>query len=297
MSHNRFITENIMRFREKISFRDIAGILIGSAILAFAIQYILVPAHLLTGGVSGVAIILNFFTGIQVWIFYVVLNIPIFIAGYRSISTRFALYSLLGTLALTLFLGIFENISLNLGIHDLLLVAVLGGTLTGIGSGINLRCKGSTGGLDIIAVIFKRYWGYNFGTTSFAVNLIILMVFLFSNSIELTLYTAISMFISSKVLDTVEAGPSASKSAMIVSEKSEEIAHVIMENVHRGCTFLPGQGAYTGQDRKILMVTFGKRQLPKLKEIVFELDPHAFITISDAIEVIGQGFKASNSDF
>ena len=295
MSHS--ITKNIMSFREKISFSDIAGILIGSAILAVAIQFILVPAHLLTGGVTGIAIILNFFTGCAVWIFYVVLNIPIFIAGFRSISTRFALYSLLGMLALTVFLGIGDNISIDLGIDDLLLAAIFGGVLSGIGTGINLRCKGSTGGLDIIAVIVKRYWGYDFGTTSFAINAAILLVFLFSNNMELTLYTAISMFISAKMLDTVEAGPSASKSAMIVSEKSDEIANAIMDNIHRGCTFLTGQGAYTGQDRKIIMVTVGKRQLPKLKEIVFALDPNAFITINEAIEVYGQGFKASGSDF
>ena len=285
------------RFKEKISITDIAGILLGAAILAFVIQFILLPAHLLTGGVTGIAIILNFLTGYDVWIFYVVLNIPIFIAGFRSISTRFALYSFLGVFALTFFLGICKNLSLNLGIHDLLLSAVLGGVLTGLGGGITLRSKGSTGGLDIVGAIVKKRWGYNFGTTSFAINIFILGVFLFSNNIELTLYTAISIYVSSKMLDVVESGPSVSKSVMIVSENSEAIATEIMEDLHRGCTCLTGQGAYTREDRQILMATVGKRQLPRLKEIVFELDPLAFITINETIEVYGRGFKPSGSEF
>jgi uncharacterized membrane-anchored protein YitT (DUF2179 family) len=169
--------------------------------------------------------------------------------------------------------------------------------LTGLGSGINLRSKGSTGGLDIVAVIVKRYWGYTFGATSLAVNLVILVVFLFANSIELALYTAISIFVASKVVDSVEAGPSVSKSATIVSDKCDAIAQEIIVELHRGCTYLTGQGAYTGEERRIIMVTVGKRQLPRLKEIVFQIDPHAFLTINETIEVYGQGFKQSGPEF
>jgi uncharacterized membrane-anchored protein YitT (DUF2179 family) len=289
------VVKHLKRYAERISLKDIAGILLGSFVMAIAIQAVLVPAHLLTSGVSGIAMILHFFTGLKVWVWYAILNVPIFIAGYRYISRRFAFYSLVGFLALTFFLGLTQN--LNFHIDDVLLTSVLGGVLSGIGTGINLRSKGSTGGLDIISAILKRYWGYSFGATSLAFNMVIIAIFTVSSGLELALFTAISIFVSAKVLDAVEAGPSISKTALIVSKSYDDIAQTILENMHRGCTIMDGRGAYTGKQNKILMVTIGKNQLPRLKEIVFEIDPNAFMAINESIEVYGQGFKSSKADF
>lgn len=289
------VVKHLKRYAERISLKDIAGILLGSFIMAIAIQAVLVPAHLLTSGVSGIAMILYFFTGLKVWVWYVILNIPIFIAGYRYISRRFAFYSLVGFLALTFFLGLTQN--LNFHIDDVLLTSILGGVLSGLGTGINLRSKGSTGGLDIISAILKRYWGYSFGATSLAFNLVIIAIFTVSSGLELALFTAISIFVAARVLDTVEAGPSISKTALIVSKNYDDIAQTILEHMHRGCTMMDGRGAYTGEQNKILMVTIGKNQLPRLKEIVFGIDPNAFMSINESIEVYGQGFKSSKADF
>ncbi|MDD4802714.1 MAG: YitT family protein [Syntrophomonas sp.] len=291
------VTANLKRFKEKISFQDILGIILGSFILALSIQLILVPAHILTGGVTGIAIILKFLLRIDIWIWYISLNIPIFILGYKFISKRFALYSLIGMLALTLFLRVTQNWMLNLGIDDLLLSVLLGGVISGLGTGICLRCKGSTGGTDIIAVIISNLWGYNIGSIFFAINLIILGVFLFTSNIELTLFSAISIFVSGKVVDKVQSGSNVSRTALIVSEQSNDIAAAIMANLNRGCTYLAGKGAYTGETRDIIMVTIARTQLPRLKEIVFQLDPNAFITINDTIEVLGKGFKKSGPEF
>lgn len=292
---NSPVIKNLKKYVEHISLKDIAGILLGSFILAVSIQAVIVPAHLLTGGITGIAIIIHFFTRLDVWLGYVILNIPVFIAGYRFISRRFAFYSLIGMLALTVFLGLTRN--MNFHINDVLLASVLGGVLGGIGVGINLRSKGSTGGLDIIAAIVKRYWGHSFGLTSLVFNLAIISVFALSSGIELALFTAISMFVSSKVMDSVESGPSISKTVFIISQYSDDIAHAVLENLHRGCTIMDGRGAYTGEQKHILMVTVGKTQLPRLKEIVFQIDQHAFLTINDAIEVYGKGFKSSKADF
>lgn len=289
------VIRNLKKYAERISVKDIAGILIGAFILAVSIQAVIVPAHLLTGGITGIAIIIHFFTGLDVGMGYVILNIPIFIAGYRFISRRFAFYSLLGIVALTLFLSLTR--SLNFHIDDVLLASILGGVLGGIGTGLNLRSKGSTGGLDIISAIVKRYWGYSFGVTSLAFNLVVIGIFAVSSGIELALFTAISMFVSSKVIDSVESGPSISKTILIISKYYDEIAHAILEDMHRGCTIIDGRGAYTREEKNILMVTVGKTQLPRLKEIVFEIDPNAFITINESIEVYGQGFKSSRADF
>lgn len=297
---NRYILQanhKFKQFRETVSVKDIWGIIFGSFILACSIQILLVPARLLTGGVTGIAIILNFLTSLDVWMWYMLLNIPIFIAGYRFVSKRFALYSLLGILALSFFLAMLQSLNVQSGISDILISAVLGGVFNGIGIGIIMRNKGSSGGTDIIAVIVKRYKGFNFGEVMFAINIIIIGIFAFIENIELAFYSGITIYISSSVIDMVLVGLRVNKSAVIISSKAEDIAAAIIHNINRGCTFLSGQGAYTGINKNIIMVTVGKTQLPRLKEIVFHIDPQAFITINDSIEVYGKGFNTSPNEF
>jgi len=283
------------KYREIFSAKDIGGILLGSFILAAAIQWVLVPSNLLTGGVGGIAIILRFLTGIEIWIWYLLLNIPIFIAGYKYVSHRFVIYSLIGTAALTLFLGILKPMGWTL--DDNLLSALLGGVIAGLGSGIILHSKGSTGGLDIIAVMIRRFRGYNIGQVTFASNLLVLTLSLITFNINLALFSAIAIFISSQVIDFVIYGPELNRTAMIISHNCEDISYAIINNLHRGCTTLPARGAYTGEDINIIMVTVARTQLPRLKEVVFQLDPQAFITVSETIEVYGKGFRTELSDF
>lgn len=283
------------RYKEVVSTRDIVGIILGSFILAAAIQWVLVPANLLTGGVGGIAIILKFLTGVDLWVWYLVLNIPIFIAGYKYVSPRFIVYSLIGTLVLTLFLGILKPLEWNL--NDSLLSALLGGVIAGTGSGIILHSKGSTGGLDIIAVLVRRFRGYNIGQVTFISNLLVLTLSLVTFNIKLALFSAISIFVSSRVMDLVIYGPELNRTAMIISRNSDDITYAIIHDLHRGCTCLPAWGAYTGENKNIIMVTVARTQLPKLKEVVFQLDPQAFITVSETIEVYGKGFRTELSDF
>lgn len=283
------------KYKEVFSTRDIVGIILGSFILAVAINWVLVPANLLTGGVGGIAIILNFLSGIDLWVWYLLLNIPIFIAGYKYVSTRFVVYSLIGTLALTFFLGIIKPLDWNL--NDSLLSAILGGVIAGVGSGITLHCKGSAGGLDIVAVLIRRFRGYNIGQVYFASNLLVLALSLITFNIQLALFSAISIFISSRVMDMVIYGPELNLTAMIISDNADDITYAIIHNLQRGCTCLPAQGAYTGEDKNIIMVTVARTQLPKLKEVVFQLDPQAFITVSETIEVYGKGFRTELNDF
>lgn len=283
------------KYKEVFSVKDIVGIILGSFVLAVAIQWVLVPANLLTGGVGGIAIILKFLTGVDLWVWYLLLNIPIFIAGYKYVSPRFIVYSLIGTLVLTFFLGILKPLNWNL--NDSLLSALLGGVIGGVGSGIILHSKGSTGGLDIIAVLVRRFWGYNIGQVTFTSNLLVLTLSLVTFNIKLALFSAVSIFISSKVMDLVIYGPELNRTAMIISRNFDDITYAIIHNLHRGCTCLPAQGAYTGENKTIIMVTVARTQLPKLKEVVFQLDPQAFIMVSETIEVYGKGFRTELSDF
>ena len=284
-----------MMYIEKISLRDISGILLGCFILAVAIQGVLVPAHLFSGGVTGIAIILKYLTSLDIWLWYTILNVPIFLAGYKFVSRRFVVYSIMGTAALSLFLALLKPV--HLYIDDILLASILGGVLSGIGTGIIFRCKGSSGGTDIIAVIVKRFWGYNIGQTGFSINIVVLALSLVTSTIELALFSAIAIFVSSQMVDMVETGLQTSRTAMIISQKSQDIAAVVLNNLNRGCTYLPGIGAYSGDDVRIIMTTVAKTQLPRLKEIVFQVDSHAFIIINEAIEVYGQGFKKREADF
>ncbi|MDD2586731.1 MAG: YitT family protein [Syntrophomonadaceae bacterium] len=284
-----------LEFKEKIHIKDIIGILVGSVIMILGIQAVLVPANMITGGVTGIAIILNYFTEIDLWIWFLGLNIPLFVAGYKFVSRRFALYSLLGVVVQSILLALLS--SLDFHIDNLLLSAVLGGVLVGLGAGIIFSSKGSSGGTDIIAVIFKRYKGYEIGQTIFVSNIIVLALSLLMFNIELALFSAISIFISARVVDKVEAGLHVTRTAMIISEECSDIANTILNNLHRGCTYLLARGAYSGDDKNIIMVTVGKTQLPRLKEIVFEVDPKAFIIINETIEVYGQGFQSSAADF
>jgi len=281
--------------KEKFSITDIAGIIVGSFIVAVGMQGVLVPALMLTGGVSGLAMILQYVFGVDIWIWLVVFNIPIFIAGYRFVSSRFIIYSLLGTGFLTLFLALLKPV--NLGIEDSLLSALAGGVITGIGTGIVLRSKASTGGTDIVAVIVRRYRGYNLGQTFMIINFSIISLFIFISSLELALYSAVSIFVSSRLVDMVVDGPHVGRTAFIISHNSEEVSHAIINILNRGCTALNGQGVYSGEKRHIIMVTLAKTQIPRLKEIVFEIDRQAFIIINETIEVYGKGFISGINDF
>ncbi len=281
---------------EKISFKDIAGIIMGSLITAVAIQFVIVPAHLLTGGLAGVAIILHFVTSYPIWLWYIGLNIPVFIAGYKLASWRFTLYSFIGMMSLSGFLALLSPLNLQLPMDDILLSALLGGTLNGLGVGIALLNRGSTGGLDIIAGITHRIWGISFGSTIFVTNGLVLAAALIFSNLELTLYTAITMFISAKMLDSVTSGFISKKTVTIISGQSNDIAQAILHQMHRGCTLLSGKGAYTGDAENIIMVTTGKTQVPRLKELIFQIDPQAFITITDTVEVYGRGFQPWDED-
>ena len=295
MIANKFSSKTERQTEEPVTLKDIGGILLGCFILAAAIQGILIPAQLLTGGVTGIAIILNYLTSLELWLWYMLLNIPIFIAGYRLVSHRFAIYSLIGTFALTAFLAWLKPF--NLGIEETILAAIFGGAMGGIGTGIIFHSKGSSGGLDIIAVIIKRYWGYNIGQTFFAANLLVISLFLLLSSLELALFSAIGIFVSSRMVDLVESGLNVSRTAMIISKQHEEIVYGILHNLQRGCTYLSGTGAYSSKEEKIIMTTVGKTQLPRLKEIVFQIDSQAFLIINETIEVFGKGFKRSGREY
>ena len=286
---------SLKKFTETIKILDLVGIAAGAFLLVVSIQGIMIPGNLLTGGLTGLAIVLEYIFKIDVWIWYALLNIPLLIAGYKYVSRRFIFYSIFGAAVLTIFLALLKYI--DFGIEDIFLSAVFGGALSGVGSGLIFRSKGSTGGIDIVAVIIRRFWGFNIGQTFLVFNIFVLSSSLLVFNFEKTLYAAVSIYIASKVMDTVVTGVETTRTAMIISAQNNDIAQVIIHNLHRGCTYLAAKGAYTGEEKEIVLVTVAKTQLPTLKEIVFAVDPKAFIIINETIEAFGKGFRIGGPEF
>jgi len=267
-------------------------ILIGSFIHAYGINALLIPHNLLTGGLTGIAMIIEYFFKVPISLTVVLLNIPLFIAGYRMISKRFVYLSIIGILSLSFFLSLTKNWTLS--IESPMVAAIYGGLLLGVGSGIIIKNRGSLGGTDIIAVIVNKYFSVSIGVVTTLFNFIILAMAIFMFDIELAMYTMIAIYISSKAIDALQEGFNHKKTIIIISDRSQEIAKELMEKVGRGVTFLEGEGAYTNTRKKLIYIVVRIMELSRVKDIVRAIDENAFLSIIDTKEVEGKGFDFGN---
>ncbi|MEF9951304.1 MAG: YitT family protein [Clostridium sp.] len=275
--------------KEKIT--RVLMILLGSLISAIAINSFIIPHKLISGGVTGIAIIIEYIANIPTGLLILVINIPIFIFGMKEIDKDFIKYSLLGTVSNSIFLLITQGVSNYIYTDNILLSCVYGGAFSGVGLGLILKNGGSLGGIDIIAVAFKRKTGINVSTLSFIMNVMIVGMGAFISSVDIILYTLMSMYITTLLMDRVIEGLDRKKLLFIVTEKEEEVSAAIMKNLGRGVTYLYGEGAYTGDRKRVLYCIVPLKQLIRVKRITESIDELAFITIIDASEVQGSGFK------
>lgn len=273
----------------KIILLNLLYITAGSLLIAFSLNMVLIPYGLLAGGVTGLALIFFYLFKIPVYLSILALNIPIFWWGAREINRSFFYYSLAGTAALSILqpatYGYIQPPQL-----DMVLAAVFGGALSGVGFGLVFRGHGSTGGTDIIAVVLRKKKSLGIGEVSFYSNLLVIIISLFFFPVNIGLYTIISIFVTGKMIDVIITGLNVSKSVFIVSDKSSEISVRIIGELHRGITYFAGEGAYTHHQKTIINCVINRFELARLKKIVAETDPDAFIYISDASEVLGRGF-------
>ena len=261
----------------------------GALLMAVSLNTLLIPYGLLSGGVTGLALILFYLLKVPVFLSILLLNVPIFWWGAREINREFLLYSLTGTLALTALLPATHGLVLIPQI-DLILVAIFGGALSGTGLGLVFRGHGSTGGTDIIAVILRKKKNLGIGEVGFYSNLLIIAISLMFFPLNTGLYTIISMFVAGKMTDVVITGLNTSKSVIVVSSKSFQIGNRIMNEMHRGVTYFAGIGAFTREEKTVVNCVANRFEVARLKSIVAETDPNAFVYISDASEVLGKGF-------
>ncbi|MDZ7579298.1 MAG: YitT family protein [Deltaproteobacteria bacterium] len=258
---------------------------IGSFICAVAIKGILIPNQFISGGITGLALIVYYiFPFLPIGVIYFIMNIPLYVLGWLSIGRRFFWYSLVGLVAfssaVTLPLPVFQ-------IQDKILAALLAGILTGGGSGIILRSRGSAGGLDILSIMLLKRYSIRLGTTILAFNAGLLFFAAFRFSLESALYALVYMFVTSQVLNVVVTGLSQRKAVMIISTRWADINRQIIDKIQRGVTIVRGRGGFTGQETHILYSVVTFRELSRLKEIVRQTDPGAFVVVSETLEVMG----------
>lgn len=266
-------------------------IILGAGIGGIAFNAFLIPHKLLSGGVGGIALIMKYLFDFNPGILIFVFNIPIFIAGYRFVDKEFILLSLIGMTAFSVFIDAFSFLRDIVFFEDTLLSCLYGGVLSGLGAGIVFRNRASQGGIDIIGVILKKYFSMNIGSTSLIINFIIVAIASFFYGLELAMYTLVSMYVTSSVMDKVQQGFGSSKSVMIITDHEQKVANEIIKQLGRGVTYLEGEGAYTGNTKRVIYCIVSMSQLAKVKHIVHEADSKAFMAVSDTAEVLGYGFE------
>lgn len=274
----------------KILFaRKIIMVMIGAMIMAVGLELFLVPNQIMDGGIVGISIIMSHLLSLPLGLFIFILNIPFIFLGYKQLGKTFAILTAIGitTLSLT-----------TIGLHNLepfttdsLLATVFGGIVLGTGVGIVIRYGGSLDGTEILAILFNRKLPFSVGEIVMFMNVIIFSAAGFIFSWQQAMYSIMAYYIASKMIDVVIQGLEESKSIYIISDETDEIGQAIIDRLGRGVTFLHGEGAYTGDDKKVIFTVITRIEESKLKTIVEEIDPHAFLAIGNIAEVSGGRFK------
>ncbi|MGB2992697.1 MAG: YitT family protein [Paenisporosarcina sp.] len=272
--------------------KRIVMIIIGAVFMAMGIELFLVPNQLLDGGIVGISIILSHLTGLQIGLFIFLLNIPFFFIGYKQIGKTFALSTVLGITVLSICTYFLHPVARFT--DDLLLATVFGGIVLGIGVGLVIRYGGSLDGTEILAILFSSKTAFSVGEIIMFFNIMIFTIAGFVFTWEQAMYSVLAYFIAYKTIDIVIQGLDESKSVYIISEKVDEVGEAIIDRLGRGVTYLHGEGAYTGDKKKIIFTVITRLEEAKLKTIVEDIDLQAFVAIGNIAEVRGGRFKKRN---
>lgn len=267
-------------------------IILGSSILSFGLVYFNMENNLADGGFTGITLILYFVFHINPAISNLVLNIPIFIIGWYILGRETFVYTLIGTISLSVFLAIFQEYRIvDMPLHDdLTLAALFAGVFIGVGLGIVFRFGGTTGGVDIIAKLAYKFWGWSMGKTMFIFDACVITASLVYLNYREAMYTLLAVFVATRVIDFIQQGAYSAKAAFIISEKVDEMAQKILAEMERGATVIKGKGSFTQDEKDILYCVVGRNEIVHLKRLIESIDPHAFVTVNDVQEVIGEGF-------
>jgi uncharacterized membrane-anchored protein YitT (DUF2179 family) len=274
----------------KTTLIDFTGILVGSVILAVGMNMFMIPNMLAPGGVSGLAVVLYHLFRLPVGLTIILLNVPLFIAGYLVLGPRVVVQSLLGTILFSIAIEVTTPF-LPQATDDLLLASVYGGLIMGIGVGLVFRYRGSTGGTGLLSLILAKAKGISPGQAMLWGDLVVLAAAVFVFGSEAAMYAALALFVSVKVIDAILEGLGLAKSVIIITDSGEKINERLLYELGRGVTWLEGHGGYTRESREVLLCVITRQQTAQLKSIIHEVDPDAFVILGNATEVHGEGFR------
>lgn len=296
------VSDMLQKDRVRKWLMDCVCLLLGDILLALAIVVFWEPQRLVTGGVSGIAIIVADYSGragreIPIWLTNLALNVPLFLLGMRKMGREFLIKTAFATFFLSVALYLAAFIPPLEG--DVMLAALFGGVLSGIGMGLVFRVSATTGGSDMAASILQRhvFRHYSIAKILFVVDSLIIAAGLLVFGPVAAMYAVVAVFVSSKVTDALLEGLSFAKAAFIISDKAEVIAELVMSRMERGATSLKGQGMFTRKEKNVLLCVVSAKELVILKGIVHTVDEQAFVIVADVREVLGEGFKQVEQTF
>ena len=288
---------NEKRFSKKW-FRDYSLISIGSFAVAMGYVFFITPYKIVPGGIYGFSIVLHYVFGLPVGLLALCFNIPLTVIGVKILGPRFGFKTVVTFILTAVFVDtltyFFGNDPLQLS-HDILLSCVFGGLVIGVGVGFILKAKATSGGSDVISMILSKYTKLPLGQSIMIVDSTIVLSSLIAfGDWRLPLYSWITIFVISKVVDIVLQGINYDKTLFIISDKYEEIREKILNDIHRGGTMIKGNGMYNGAEKQIIFTVVNRRELAMIEAYINQIDPDAFLTVINANEILGQGFKSLN---
>jgi uncharacterized membrane-anchored protein YitT (DUF2179 family) len=262
---------------------------IGSILFGIGIKAAVIPSGMISGGFSGASILMYYYSNVFTpGIWFLILNVPVFILGWLFISRRFLLYSLYGTIIATI---VMDTIQFEFFIDDIVLATIAGGVIIGAGSGIIFRSLGSAGGNDIISIMLNQKFGISIGSYNFFFNIILFLLSFGSLNTELILYSMVMSFITSQVIEYFMTLFNQRKMIFIISSEPEKITKEIMKKLNRGVTLLKAEGGYTGKPKDVILTVGNTYQIKRIEEIAFNIDPDAFLITENTYNVLGKGFS------
>ncbi|WP_176142549.1 YitT family protein [Halobacillus hunanensis] len=272
--------------------KNVLFIIVGAAIFSFGLVHFNIQNELGEGGFTGITLLLLYLFNWDPALMNILLNIPVLIIGWRILGRNTFYYSLIGIVAVSLFIRLSQIYLIEIDLaSDLTLASLFAGVFAGIGLGIIFRYGGTTGGVDIIARLIHKYLGWSMGRAMFVFDAIVILISIITylNPIK-GMYTLVAVFVGARVIDFIQEGAYAARGATIISQKNDQISNKINKEMDRGVTVLQGKGSFTGSNRDVLYCVIGKNEIVRLKTLINTIDPHAFVAVSHVHDVIGEGF-------
>ena len=268
--------------------RDYLLLTLGALVTAFSFAAFFLPHDIAPGGVTGIATVLSSVTGLNVGLLSFLINLPLFAISWRRVGWRFAARSFIAMLLLSLFIDVIPVFDLS---GDMMLESLFGGVIMGVGLGMVVRSGATTGGTDMAAMIVHEHWSFlTVPMVLFAIDAVVVVIAAMAFGLQAGLFALVSLFTSTKAMDAVIKGFNTAMQFLIISPKQDEIIRRIHSEMDRGCTRLEATGTYEGRKNGALLCVVSRMEAAKLKKIVSEVDPRAFVTVCDVHEALGEGF-------